>query len=229
MFQQGMCEKGKRCKNSHTLSTMQAKTANIDIYTDPHEKIKMAPDSIITCKHFLEAVEKELYGFNWVCPNKGQECEYRHMLPPGFVLTRDKKKDGEEEEGEELTMEEKIEEERALLKSEDLTPVTPETFAAWKVKRAERRAAILEQKIKEQEMKGKKDKSQMAFMSGKALFTYNPELFQDDDNAADEYIEAVAEGDEEEESKKEETLEQAGMVDKELFKNEVPQEEPDFD
>jgi len=39
----------------------------------------------------------------------------------------------------------------------------------------------------------------------------------------------VAEGDEEEESKKEETLEQAGMVDKELFKNEVPQEEPDFD
>tara|TARA_B100000787_G_C16055588_1_gene233209 strand:- start:195 stop:629 length:435 start_codon:yes stop_codon:yes gene_type:complete len=144
MFQQGMCEKGKRCKNSHTLSTMQAKTANIDIYTDPREKIKMAPDSIITCKHFLEAVEKELYGFNWVCPNKGQECEYRHMLPPGFVLTRDKKKDGEEEEGEELTMEEKIEEERALLKSEDLTPVTPETFAAWKVKRAERRAAILE-------------------------------------------------------------------------------------
>lgn len=154
-----MCEKGKRCKNSHSLTTQQAKTANIDIYTDPREKIKCAPDTIITCKHFLEAVEKELYGFNWVCPNKGQECEYRHMLPPGFILTRDKKGDGEEEDGEEKTLEEKIEEERALLRSEDCTPVTPETFAAWKVRRAEKKAAELEQKIKEQEMKGKKDKS----------------------------------------------------------------------
>ena len=117
MFQSGMCEKGKRCKNSHSLTTMQAKTANIDIYTDPREKIKCAPDTIITCKWFLEAVEKELYGFNWVCANKGNDCEYRHALPPGFVLTRDKKKDGTEEEGEELTIEEKIEEERALLKS----------------------------------------------------------------------------------------------------------------
>lgn len=78
-------------------------------------------------------------------------------------------------------------------------------------------------------MKGKKDKSQMAFMSGKALFTYNPELFQDDDNAADEYVEAEDSDAEEEESKKEETLEQAGMVDKELFKEEMPLEEPDFD
>jgi len=81
------------------------------------------------------------------------------MLPPGFILTRDKKGDGEDEDGEEKTIEEKIEEERALLKHDELTPVTPETFAAWKVKRAEKRAAELEQKIKEQEMKGKKDKS----------------------------------------------------------------------
>ena len=66
------------------------------------------------------------------------------MLPPGFILTRDKKKGEDDEEGEEQTIEEKIEEERALLRSEDLTPVTPETFAAWKVKRAERRQAILE-------------------------------------------------------------------------------------
>jgi len=29
----------------------------------------------------------------------------------------------------------------------------------------------------------------MAFMSGKALFTYNPELFKDDENAADDYNE----------------------------------------
>jgi hypothetical protein len=64
----------------------------------------------------------------------------------------------------------------------------------------------------------------MAFMSGKALFTYNPELFKDDENAADDYEDV-----EEEESKKEETLEEAG-IDKEQFKNEkVEEDEPDFD
>ena len=28
----------------------------------------------------------------------------------------------------------------------------------------------------------------MAFMSGKALFTYNPDLFADDDNADDDIV-----------------------------------------
>jgi hypothetical protein len=35
---------------------------------------------------FIDAVEKNLYGFNWVCPDGGDECKYRHMLPAGFVL-----------------------------------------------------------------------------------------------------------------------------------------------
>ena len=35
------------------------------------------------------------------------------------------------------TLEEKIEEERAALPSEGLTPVTKESFFAWKAKRAE--------------------------------------------------------------------------------------------
>lgn len=117
------------------------------------------------------------------------------MLPPGYIVTK-QKKPGEESDPEELTFEEKIEEERALLKHDELTPVTPETFAAWKVRRAEKKAAELEAKIKESEQKGRKDKSQMTFMSGKALFTYNPELFKDDENAAEEYEEK-----EEEESK----------------------------
>jgi hypothetical protein len=54
----------------------------------------------------------------------------------------------------------------------------------------------------------------MAFMSGKALFTYNPELFKDDENAADDYEDADKEDGGEEETKKEETLEEAG-IDKE--------------
>lgn len=58
-----------------------------------------------------------------------------------------------------MTLEEKIEEERAALRSEDLTPVTADTFAAWKKRRAEMKEEELERKIKEEEAKGKKDRS----------------------------------------------------------------------
>lgn len=37
------------------------------------------------------------------------------------------------------TLEEKIEEERAALPSEGLTPVTKESFFAWKARRAEKK------------------------------------------------------------------------------------------
>lgn len=135
-----MCEKGKKCKYSHDMSVEQAKTANIDIYSDPRAKLGKVPDTIITCNHFLEAVEKDLYGFNWVCPNKGDDCGYRHMLPQGYVLNREKREsDGEEEDEDGLTFEEKIEEERKLLPSEGLIPVNPETFAAWKERRAQKK------------------------------------------------------------------------------------------
>ena len=45
----------------------------------------------IICKHFLEALEKQQYGWFWSCPNGGDTCKYRHALPPGYVLKRDKK------------------------------------------------------------------------------------------------------------------------------------------
>ncbi len=37
------------------------------------------------CKYFLDAVEKEVYGWFWVCPNGGDTCKYRHALPTGYV------------------------------------------------------------------------------------------------------------------------------------------------
>lgn len=85
-FKAGVCEKGKKCKYSHDLTIEQAKEANIDIYSDPRAKIGKMPDTIITCKHFITAVETSMYGFNWVCPNNGDDCQYRHMLPQGYVL-----------------------------------------------------------------------------------------------------------------------------------------------
>ena len=185
-FKAGVCEKGKKCKYSHDLALEDTRNMAIDLYTDPRVKTGKAPDTIITCRDFLEAVEKELYGFNWTCPNAGDNCTYLHRLPEGYVLNRDKKKDGEESSDDEdkQTLEELIEEERANLNYADLTPVTLETFNQWKIDRAARKQAEIEAKMVAEEAKGRKDRSQMAFMSGKALFQYNPDLFVDDDGAA---------------------------------------------
>ena len=114
--------------------------SKIDMYRDPREGSTDMPDTIITCLAFLEAVEDDKYGFRWECPHGGQKCKYRHMLPEGYVLTTKKereeaKKLAEANKMNEQTIEEKIEEERAALKSDDLTPVTKESFFAWKERR----------------------------------------------------------------------------------------------
>lgn len=61
------------------------------------------------CKYFLEAIENNKYGWFWVCPAGGDGCMYRHALPVGFVLKKDKKK--EESEEEQISLEELIENE----------------------------------------------------------------------------------------------------------------------
>lgn len=83
------------------------------------------------CKHFLEAVEKSKYGWFWECPS-GTKCIYRHALPPGFVLKRDKKK--MEEKKNEISLVDLIERERAALGANQ-TKITLETFLAWKKKK----------------------------------------------------------------------------------------------
>lgn len=60
------------------------------------------------CKFFLDAIENNKYGWFWVCPGGGDVCMYRHALPAGFVLKKDKKK---EERGEEISLEDLIERE----------------------------------------------------------------------------------------------------------------------
>ena len=189
-FKAGVCEKGKKCKYSHDLSLEDNRGLAIDLYSDPRVKIGKAPDTIITCRNFLDAVEANLYGFNWVCPANGDDCQYRHMLPQGYVLNRDKSAQQQDDDSEEeQTLEEKIEEERAALSYADLTPVTFESFMKWKADRAARKQAELEAKIAAEEAKGKKDKSQMAFMSGRALFQFNPDLFEDaEDAGADDIV-----------------------------------------
>ena len=156
------------------------------------------PDTIITCRDFLDAVEKNLYGFNWVCPNNGDKCTYRHMLPQGYVLNRDKGDASSSDDEEEMTLEEKIEEERANLPSDGLTPVTYESFMKWKEDRAQRKLEEAAAKAEAADAKARKDKNMTAFMSGRALFAYNPEMFED---AADGAEDIVFEDSDEEESK----------------------------
>ena len=137
----------------------------------------------IICKYFLDAVEKSLYGWFWVCPNGGDQCKYRHALPPGYVLKKNVPVDDDEDEEEEITLEELIENERAALPSGG-TPVTESSFKSWLIKRAEmkregeekERQAIIEASAK----KGQRGMG----LSGRDLFAFDPSLFIDDDGAA---------------------------------------------
>ena len=149
-FKAGVCEKGKKCKFSHDLA-LDGKSSKIDIYNDPRDRNGKQPGRTdITCTHFVEAVEKNLYGWKWECPNGGDACTYTHALPPGYVLNRDKEEVKDIDLEDDLTLEEKIEEERAKLPSTGLTPVTPESFADWKKRKAERKQKELEAKVAEE-------------------------------------------------------------------------------
>ncbi|EPZ35143.1 hypothetical protein O9G_003632 [Rozella allomycis CSF55] len=200
-FKQGLCTKGDKCKFSHDLSK-ERKSAKIDLYTDARDSAKeqdtmdkwdqdklesvvkdkhgpgIKTTTDIVCKYFLEAIEQKKYGWFWECPNGGQKCKYRHALPPGFVLKSEKQK---EEEKEQITLEEFLETERHKL-GDNLTPVTLESFTAWKASRIAKLAEEADAKTKD---RAQKVKSGKLMASGKELFTFNPELFKDDEDATE--------------------------------------------
>ena len=177
---------------------LDGKAAKIDLYNDPRDRTTKDPSRIdIPCTLFIEAVERHVYGWLWECPNTGDNCKYTHALPPGYVLKERVQEIAEDYETEEqLTIEEQIEEDRAKLQSDGLHPVTKESFLEWKRMKAEKKQKNLEDKMKEEAKKGSKGST---VMSGKALFKYDPTLFQDDELAADEkfYDEVIDELDEE--------------------------------
>ena len=135
----------------------------------------------IVCKHFLDAIEQKKYGWFWECPNGGDQCKYRHALPPGFVLKSERAAAAAKDEKDEISLEEFLETERYRIHKE--TPVTAETFARWKLDR-KRRAEEEEQrtrKSREAEIKA----GRLGNVSGRDLFVYQPDLFHDDDEAMD--------------------------------------------
>eukprot|EP00730_Choanoeca_flexa_P016327 TRINITY_DN7684_c0_g1_i3.p1 TRINITY_DN7684_c0_g1~~TRINITY_DN7684_c0_g1_i3.p1 ORF type:complete len:395 (+),score=138.33 TRINITY_DN7684_c0_g1_i3:59-1243(+) len=152
-----------------------------DVVKQKHGKQKVHPTTSKVCKHFLEAVEKGLYGWFWVCPNGGEACKYRHALPEGYVLKRDKKKQQEEEET--ISMEDLIDHERAALAEKtNQTPVTFETFMKWKKKKIAEKKKRLAQ---EQKKKKKEFDSGKSFgVTGREYFSYRPDAAGDDDAEA---------------------------------------------
>jgi hypothetical protein len=95
-----------------------------------------------------------------------------------------------------MTIEEKIEEERAALPSDGLTPVTLASFLEWKKRKAEKKQKELEDRMKEEAKKTGKQGAGTGILSGRALFKYDPTLFQDDEAAADAEIYEEREEDE---------------------------------
>ncbi|XP_015373424.1 PREDICTED: zinc finger CCCH domain-containing protein 15 homolog [Diuraphis noxia] len=210
-FKQGQCAKGSKCKFSHDLAT-EKKAEKRSMYVDlrdgeendtmenwDEDKLKEVvnkkhgetdkkhPTTDIICMFFLEAVEKSKYGWFWSCPN-GTSCIYRHALPPGFVLKKDKKKDDKKDE---IQLEDLIERERAALNSVKFTRVTLESFLAWKKRKVrEKKDAI----IKDEEKKRTDYKAgRQIGLSGREMFSFNPEMaigdsMDDGEEAFDAYI-----------------------------------------
>lgn len=164
-FKQGTCTKGNKCKFSHDLNVGR-KTEKKDLYADDKDNEEKQKDGMedwddeklrsvvlskhgnaktttdIVCKYFIEAVENSKYGWFWTCPNGGDNCKYRHSLPPGFKLKTKEERRLErlaESEKPTFSMEEFIEIERKKL-PEKLTPVTFDSFMKWKSTRDKKKA-----------------------------------------------------------------------------------------
>ena len=117
---------------------------------------------------------------------------YRHALPPGFTLKSEmKKKDSEEDE---VSLEMLIEKERASL-GPNVTKITLESFLAWKVRKIKEKK---DERIKQDEKK--RTDFKLGFMNGltgRDIFTFNPEMVMNDDEGEDiDYRHREEEGEE---------------------------------
>ncbi|XP_077437561.1 zinc finger CCCH domain-containing protein 15 isoform X1 [Vanacampus margaritifer] len=241
-YKQGQCTKGDKCKFSHDLS-MERKGEKKSVYVDERdeelekdtmdnwdekkleevvnkkhgEAEKKKSKTQIVCKFFLDAIENNKYGWFWACPGGGGDCMYRHALPPGFVLKREKKK---EEKDQEISMEELIESERAAL-GPSVTRITLETFLAWKKKKRQEKLAKAREEMEKKKADFKAGKSLV--VSGREVFEFRPELVDDDDDEADDtrYADTGDEDDDDDDDQEKADATQVQDIDLSRF---VPQE-----
>lgn len=200
-FKKGVCSKGPKCKFSHDINVGR-KDLKKDLYTDARtekeedtmdnwdeEKLRNVilskhgnPQTTtdIICKYFIEAVENGKYGWFWVCPHGGNECKYRHSLPPGFVLKTKEQKRLEriaDEAAPKITLEDFIEMERGKLDRSKFTPITIETFNTWKRK----------QQLKRAEEKLKEDKAKKALTGREIMMAKFSDKYYTEEESADQW------------------------------------------
>eukprot|EP00210_Caulerpa_lentillifera_P000495 g478.t1 len=236
LFKHGCCTKGFKCKFSHDLE-IGRKAAKIDLYTDrrdeeenmedwDQEKLeqvveqkhgvenKKSNKTTIVCKFFLEAVERKKYGWFWKCPN-GNECIYRHCLPPGYVL---KSQIAEllEEETQKEDVSEAIEAERQ--KVDAITRITEEVFKEWHAQKVKTKEEIKQKKAAERIQKG--------ILNGREIFLQQGFVATDDASASMSYAREV---DTEEEIKQMEEDAKKQMEDAKKQALEVPTTHLDLD
>jgi len=146
--------------------------ATLEKVVEEKGKVFGPAPSPIVCKFFLDAVENKIYGWFWECPN-GLGCQYRHCLPPGFVLKRDKERNKEFEKMAEQRIEEIVDAERDELHiRSNLTAITLETFNAWKKRKQEEKEKIMADDVKKESRKVGGRAYHM--LTGRALFKYDP-------------------------------------------------------
>lgn len=193
-FKQGTCTKGDKCKFSHDMS-LERKSATRNYYeTEKEDKMENWDDeklkevvekkhaeadkknvnkTDIICKYFLDALENSKYGWFWECPNGGEKCIYKHVLPVGYTLKRDLKK----EKKEEISIEDLVERERAAL-GYDLPKINLASFTAWKKRKIEEKKAKAQEEADKRKADFKAGKS--VALSGREMFTFNPDLIAEE-------------------------------------------------
>mmetsp|Transcript_5976 Transcript_5976/g.10409 ORF Transcript_5976/g.10409 Transcript_5976/m.10409 type:complete len:446 (-) Transcript_5976:1004-2341(-) len=196
-FRHGQCTKGFKCKYSHDLG-VESKGAKISLFADQrnldddeegmddwdqeklekvvaekHGKETATNTTHIICKFFLEVVEKHQYGWFWKCPN-GNECKYKHALPPGYVLKSQMKELLEEEARNTRDVADEIEEQRA--KIEARTPLTEQVFKVWRARKQEKAKAKRDAENEERKKKG--------LVTGRELFMQEGFTVEDDAGAS---------------------------------------------
>lgn len=179
-------------KNKNRSSKVQAYVQSVTTSVkqgNPNERKAMAEyDERKRAKEEKKAFEAELARlFNAVPQPKVEKKEEEEEVdknlgvnPEDYLWTAD---DFDAVEEDDTRLEERLEAEREALKGRtDLTPVTEETFQAWKAKKRQEAAEKEKARVKNAKEKGG--------LRGWDLWQHDQALFVDDEEADDEYYEA---------------------------------------